>query len=888
MQIDKIIENIKKLYGTYTEDDFIYQFIDAFTFYPKNTIIRLKTDRNLSKKNNELLWKDKIFYINSKKIDIDIHILADKLRRDKIISQNKIRFLIITNFNLFLSIDIKTNQSLDCKFIELHKFIDFFLPLIGIEKFKNIDESIADIKATNNLGKLYDEILKSNKNFNLKENKYSLNIFFTRLLFLYYADDSGVFEKDLFLKTTTNFTKLDGSDLNNFFYKLFEILKDKKLQKIPNYLEKFPHVNGFLFKEPIELPIFNKKSREMILNNGSLDWQNINPDILGSMLQEVVSKEEREEGEMHYTSVPNILKILDPLILNKLKKRIEEANDDENKLKNLLKYIYNLKILDPACGSGNFLIVAYKQLCLIEIEIIKKLKEINPNNWLLAMPGVKLSQFYGIEKSHFATETAKLSLWLAEHQMNFFYQDVFEKIKPSLPIENNVNIVCANAISYDWKSFFKKEKKDCLIFIIGNPPFKSFANRTEEQKNDVINYLGKKSKIDYVGLWFLKACDFSDFFIKTKTGFVATNSINQGEQVEMIWERILNKGFNILFAHKSFDWKNNARNNATVTVSIVCFSKKNEEIKQLVIDGQLYNVQNINPYLISAPNIIIKKTKQPIFDLPEMTDGEMPRDDGNLLLNLEEKNKILFNAPNAEKLIRPYMGGEEFIDGKKRWCLWIRFDDLKLAENILSIKERLDKVRSFRSKSKNTSTRNFADKPYRFVEIRKQEKDSIFMPKTTSSSREYVPVGYANKEVVLSNALKVIYSPPIYFIAILSSRIHNVWLKNIGGRLKNDVQYSTEVVYYNFPLPKLDENCKKKLANLSYKLLDSRDKFFDKTISFLYNKNTMPISIKKIHKEIDDCVDNIYSKKPFLNDYERLAFLFNLYAKKTLMMDLFQ
>lgn len=888
MQIDKVIENIKKLYSAYTEEEFIYQFIDSFSFYPKNTIARLKGDRNLSKNKNELLWKDKIFYVNSKNIDTDIHILADNLKRDKLISQNKIRFLIITNFNLFLSIDIKTSQSLECKFVELHKFIDFFLPLTGVEKFITVEENPADIKATNNLGKLYDEILKNNKNFYLKKNKYSLNIFFTRLLFLYYADDSGIFEKNLFLQTITDYTKSDGSDLDNFFYKLFEVLKVKKLQKISSYLEKFPYVNGFLFKEPIKLPIFTNKSRDMILNNGSLDWQNINPDILGSMLQEVVSKEEREDGEMHYTSVPNILKILDPLILNKLKKKVKEAEDDEDKLKKLLKYIYSLKILDPACGSGNFLIVAYKQLYLIEIEIIKKLKEVNPNNWLLTMPGIKLSQFYGIEKSHFATETAKLSLWLAEHQMNFFYKDIFEKIKPSLPIEDNVNIVCDNSISYDWKSFFKKEKKDSSIFIIGNPPFKSFANRTEEQKNDVINYLGKKSKIDYVGLWFLKASDFSEFFIKTKTGFVATNSINQGEQVEMIWEKILNKGFNIFFAHKSFNWKNNARNNATVTVSIVCFAKKHEEIKQLVIDEQLYNVQNINPYLIAAPNIIIKKTKQPIFDLPKMTDGEMPRDDGNLLLNLKEKNDILSYEPKAEKLIRPYMGGEEFIDGKKRWCLWIKHDDLKLAESVVSIKKRLEKVRTFRSKSDNATTKGFADKPYRFVEIRKQENDSIFMPKTTSSTREYVPVGYGDKEIVLSNALKVIYSPPIYFIAILSSKIHNVWFKNIGGRLKNDVQYSTEVVYYNFPLPKVDEEHKKKLTDLSYKLLDYRDKFFDKTISFLYNINTMPNTIKEIHREIDICVDNIYSKKFFLNDNERLAFLFNLYAKKTLNMDLFQ
>ena len=887
MQIDKITENIKKLYSVYTEDEFIYQFIEAFSFYPKNTIARLKGDRNLSKNKNELLWKDKVFYVNCKNTDNDIHILADSLKRDSLISKNKIRFLIITNFDLFLSIDIKTNQSLECKFIELHKFIDFFLPLIGVEKFVTIEESPADIKASRNLGQLYDQLIKDNKNFDLKKHRYSLNIFFTRLLFMYYADDSNVFEKNLFLKTITDFTKEDGSDLDDFFYKLFFVLKNNNKKEVPSYLEKFPYVNGFLFKEEIKLPKFTHKSREMIINNASLDWQSINPDILGSMLQEVVSPQDRDEHEMHYTSVPNILKVLDPLLLSKLKKKVDEANDDENKLKKILKYIYNLKIFDPACGSGNFLIVAYKQLCLVELEIIKKLKEINPDNWRLAMPGIKLSQFYGIEKSHFASETAKLSLWLAEHQMNLYQQEVFEKINPSLPIQDNKNIVCKNSITFDWKKFFVNEDSNISIYILGNPPFKSYSKRTKEQKEDVETYFGKNSKIDYVGLWFLKACDFSDFFKKTKIGFVATNSVNQGEQVEILWEGIINKGFNIFFANKSFKWKNNARNNAVVTVSIICLSKKNDNEKVLVIDEQAYNVKNINPYLISAPNIIIKKSRHPIFTLPKMTVGEMPRDDGNLLLNLEEKNKILTNSQKAEKFIRPFMGGEEFIDSKKRWCIWINEADINDAKEIPDIKKRLDKVRIYRLGSRNTSTKKFSDKPHRFVEIRKQEKDCIFFPKTSSSIRDYIPVGYGDKKLILSDALKIIYSPPIYFMAILSSRIHNVWIKNIGGRLETNIRYSTEIVYNNFPIFDLNENNKKELTDLSYKLLDCRDKFFDKTIAFLYNNQTMPNSLIKIHQEIDDCVDKIYSKKGFLNDNERLAMLFNMYSQKTLNKELF-
>lgn len=537
--------------------------------------------------------------------------------------------------------------------------------------------------------------------------------------------------------------------------------------------------------------------------------------------------------------------------------------------------------------SGNFLIVAYKHLCLLEIEIIKKLKEINPSEWNLAMPGIKLSQFFGIEKSHFASETAKLSLWLAEHQMNFFYQDIFDKINPSLPIKDNDNILCTNSIKYDWEGFFKNEERNSSIYIIGNPPFKSYSKRTKEQQQDIIEYFGTTSKIDYVGLWLLKAADFTDNYSKTKIGFVATNSINQGEQVEIIWTPILNKKLNIIFAHKSFKWKNNARNNAVVTVSIICFSKTNEEEKYLIIDDQKYKVKNINPYLISAPNLIIKKNRNSIFNLPKMTVGEMPRDNGNLLLNLQEKDQMILEYPSSKNFIKPFMGGEEFIDGKKRWCLWIEDKDKEIAKKILPIKKRIQKVKEYRMTSKNISTKKFSEKPYRFVEIRKQYTDCIFLPKTSSSLREYVPVGYADKEIILSDALKIIYQPEIYYLSLLSSKIHNVWIKNIGGRLETNIRYSTEIIYNNFPILNIDDNKKKILKDLSYELLDCRDKYYDKTIAYLYNDETMPNSLKNIHKKIDDAVDQIYSTKAFLNDNERLACLFNIYAKKTLNRELF-
>ena len=460
MKIEDITNNLTETIKNIDEKNFIFKFIESFNF-PKSTISRLKKgDRNSSVTEGELIWRDKLYFINAKNKKDDLYLLINETKSKPEIKKLKVRFIIVTDFSQLLAIDTKTQKSLECKIKDLAKHSSYFLPLIGIDQYQGSEENPADLKAAREIGKLYDQLLIDNKSLDIAKYRQDLNIFFSRLLFLYYADDAEIFEKNLFLQSITEFTDKDGKNLDEFFNKLFEVLNSESRANIPQYFVKFPYVNGSIFKTKIKLPNFTRKTREMIVSSASLDWHIINPDILGSMLQAVVSPEERDDEEMHYTSVPNILNVIGPLFLDILENRIEEAENDEKNLKKILRYIYNIKIFDPACGSGNFLIITYKQLCRLEIRIFRLLLKLSPDEWKMSVSGISLNQFYGIEKSHYAAETAKLSLWLAEHQMNLEFKEVFGISKPSLPISELGNIVCENSITFDWIKFCSMDKKN--------------------------------------------------------------------------------------------------------------------------------------------------------------------------------------------------------------------------------------------------------------------------------------------------------------------------------------------------------------------------------------------------------------------------------------------
>ena len=881
MKIEDITNKLSKLTSKINEHEFIFKFIESFNF-PRSTISRLKKgDRNSSTIEGDLIWRDKLFFINAKNKKEDLYVLINETKSKSEIKKLKIRFIIVTDFSILLAIDTKTQKSLECKIKDLHKHSSYFLPLIGIDQYQGSEENPADLKAAREIGKLYDQLLIDNKNLDINKYRQDLNIFFSRLLFLYYADDAEIFEKNLFLKSITEFTDKDGGNLEEFFHQLFDVLNSKEQKNIPHYFSKFPYVNGSIFKDKIKLPKFTKKTRDMIIDGGSLDWHIINPDILGSMLQAVVSPEERDEEEMHYTSVPNILNVIGPLFLDDLKAKVEEASDNEKALKKILRYIYNIKIFDPACGSGNFLIITYKQLCALEISIFRYLIKLSPDDWKMSVSGISLNQFYGIEKSHYAAETAKLSLWLAEHQMNLDFKEVFGVSKPSLPISELGNIVCENAIKFNWENFCKLENKTEEIFIIGNPPFKGYRARSTQQREDVSDYLQKKSsKVDYVGLWFFKGADFILKYKKVKLAFVATNSVNQGEQVDLIWPRIFNQNVDIIFANKSFKWKNSARNNAVVTVSIIGLALKELKFNKLLFkNDKKINVKFLNGYLLDSKNIIVKSSLSSLFNHPKANLGCISSDNGHLILDSKDKAKLLNENLNSQKFIKPYVGATDFINATKRWCLWIDNKDLDEAKKIKFIQDRLDKVKNYRLQK---SDYKWAEKPHKFVEDRHQENDALFVPTPTSERRNYYPIGYYEKGTVITGPNQVIYKPPLYFFAILSSRMHMLWVETVGGKLKTDLRYSISICYNTFPLPEIDNKTQNILKEISMKILaDEREKHFEKTILDLYDPEIMPKGLLNLHQEIDIIVEKCYQLKPFLNDEEKLKCLFDMYADKS-------
>lgn len=881
MLLERIEENLKKIESNLDKDNFIYQFLEAYE-QPKSSIKRLKDgDYNLSKEQNEVIWKKKIHYYQVQD-DEDVHVCIDKLSKSESVIKNKIRFIIVTDFKDFLSVDLNNNSTLDIKILELSKNADFFIPLQGIEKFHSVAESRADKKAAENLGKLYDQIILDNKILKRELNREDINLLFSRLLFLYYSDDSEVFKKDIFLKSLKESTADNGSDLEKYFSKLFELLNVKERDNVPEFLKDFPYVNGFLFKQKIKLPIFTKKTRSMIIANAELDWKNINPDILGSMLQAVVSPEERDEDEMHYTSVSNILKILNPLFLDHINEKVDKFEKDEKELKKILRYIYNLKIFDPACGSGNFLIISYIQLCLIEIKIFKILKKINPNEWNMSITGISISQFYGIEKSHFASETAKLSLWIAEHQMNLKFKEVFGYIKPSLPIQKNENIVNENSANINWLDFCKKEEKTSFIFIVGNPPFKGFSRQNKNKKEDmkkVFKDFKSYKRLDYISLWFYKASSYIKFIQKAECAFVSTNSITQGEHINLFWNKILDS-IEIKFAVTSFIWANNAVNNANVSCIIIGLGLKNSSQK-IIYDGyQKKFCKKISPYLRPDVKIDVQKKDTPICkDFPTMMGGNMPYDGGHLKFTDEEKLAITNKYPNAEIFFRKLIGGSEFINGLKRWVLWLNDSNLKEAIEIKEIKEKINKVKIYRENAGDVA-KSLVSKPHRFRFINEAKKNFIMVPYTSTKDRNYLPVGFINKEYIPLNSAVVIFDPPIFIFSILSSNIHYEWALRLSGKMKNDIRYSSTLCYNTFPIEEIDDQTRQILENISFEILDERENYSDLTISNMYSKN-MPGKLKKIHKKNDEIIENILFKKTNLDIEKKIEILLEKYKSIT-------
>ncbi|WP_327158194.1 MULTISPECIES: class I SAM-dependent DNA methyltransferase [Pseudomonas fluorescens group] len=835
---------------------------------------------NLAKKEGEVLWKKQVYYKST--VSDKLLSTIDEMKHSESAKKHQPRFIIAVNDTQLVAIDTRTADTLDIQITQLKNRFDFFLPWANMEKAQFQPESPADVKAAEKMAKLFD-MLRLNNAANDSNQIHAQNVFLSRILFCYFAEDTGIFEPRLFTGHVASHTAEDGSDLADYLRQVFDVMNLEVRTNVPNYLEDFPYVNGGLFADKLPVPTFDRKSRAMLIECGSdLNWSEINPDIFGSMIQAVVDPSQRGNMGMHYTSVPNIMKVIEPLFLNELKAEFAKHHSSRAKLEQLLLRLEHINIFDPACGSGNFLIIAYKELRELEMEIFKRLQEITKDG-LIPLPRIKISQFYGIELDDFAHEVAILSLWLAEHQMNLKFKEVFGRCNPALPLNNSGNVVRGNALQKDWKNVCPLSD-NTQVFILGNPPYLGSSLQSDQQKEDIAHVFfgieGYKS-IDLIASWFYKAARYIAG-TGSRAAFVSTNSICQGEQVGLLWPNIFENNIEIDFVHQPFKWENNAKKNAAVYCVIVGLRNSSNSEKYLFKEGLSQTVENINPYLVATKrNIILPKRQKPLSRIPSMTYGSKPTDGGNLLLEPNEKDEFVKKYPEAKKYLKRFIGASEHTNNKERWCLWINDQELNEALTIRGISERINKVEEFRLNSTKAATRAIAGVAHRFGEPRYIASNSILVPIHGSDRRQYIPFGFLDKSFVASNATQVIYTGELYVFGLISSLIHNVWIKASCGKIKEDPRYSSTLGYNNFPVPSLTDQNKLDISALVLEILSSREQYPELSLSDLYDPDLMPPDLMEAHSRLDAVVERCYRAKDFVNDEDRLDYLFKLYEKMT-------
>lgn len=880
MNIAQIEESLRELVGTpFDPAVFIYRLLEIYGA-PKATVTKLRQANSTGDSNpSEVVVKKKLVFRVAPKGKASASV--DEMAGDAKLLKATPRFLIATDGVEFYAKDIKLDQSLDSSFDTLNDSFDFFLPLAGIERYQGVAENPADIKATARLAKLYDAILEVNPNWRDKEHVHELNQLMTRLLFCFFAEGTSIFSKGQFTNAVMKWSQDDGTDTSEVIWNIFKALSlsASARKSLPEYAKEFPYVNGGLFKDVAELPKFTKRARRLLRECGELDWSTINPDIFGSMIQAVVEPDMRGDMGMHYTSVSNIMKVLHPLFLLGLEEEFESARDSQAKLQKLLVRLTKIRVFDPACGSGNFLIIAYKELRKLEMRIFRRLKEIGQSS--LAMTGIQLNQFFGIEYADFAAETAKLSLWISEYQMNHQFKEEFGDSPPDLPLRASGNIVHDNALRANWLKVCP-QVPEAETYIVGNPPYLGRSLQSESQKIDmeqVFSSAGTKFKnLDYVACWVMKGAQHA-YVTDSKCAFVTTNSICQGEQVAILWPLIFNQGVEIYFAHQSFKWKNNASANAGVTCVVVGIRKRSSGKKTLYSDGLSRNVRNISPYLVEFDDSIVQKRSKPISGNARIDFGSMPNDGGNLILGEEDVFKLKENYPQSTKFIKELIGSQEFIRGEKRWCLWIHDAELEEAGRIPEINRRIEATKTHRLSSDRKTTNELASVPYKFGEVRHEEVDAIIVPLVFSEHRPYLTVGYVNGcETIVSNSAAAIFNPPKHLFAVMSSKLHYVWTISVGGQLETRIRYSNSLVFNTFPLPELSEEQASELEDHGWNIISAREMHAGKTIAWMYNPDTMPINILQAHQELDMSLERICIGRAFKSDEERLEYLFKQYS----------
>jgi len=881
-----ILDSLDKICSELNTDDFFYDFLLAYGL-PKSTVTRLrKEDDNRNVADGDGIALKKKIYFEKVNVGDDIEAIAEEIKSSNVISQHDIRFVMVTDFQTLLAYDLKAEERLETTIDALPQQYAFFLPLAGYEKAIMHSEHPADIRASEKMGQLFD-LIKGRNDLTTPEDIHALNVFLTRLLFCFYAEDTGIFAESQMTSAIQSSTQIDGSDLAQFFSDLFKVLNlddsSHKRKDMPAHFQAFPYVNGGLFQTDEPIPEFGRQARRILIDCGTLDWSQINPDIFGSMFQAVIDAEQRGNLGQHYTSVSNIMKVIQPLFLDSLYADLEKARNSDKKLQKLLVRLENIKIFDPACGSGNFLIIAYKELRKLEMEVIDALNA-NGVQTVMYYSGIRLSQFYGIEIDDFAHEIAILSLWLAEHQMNTAFKAKFGYTEAALPLKEPGHIVAGNSLRMNWEIVYGKESEQGIpyeIYICGNPPFQGAKKQTTEQKEDMkVVFANSKSykNLDYVACWLMLASSYIRNSGNIKAAFVATSSIIQGDQVGLLWNNIVLGSIHINFGYRPFKWTNNARKNAGVSCVIIglCLDKPSECL--LYTEAHVLKANTISPYLTDSKPIVIHARKKSLSNLPEMIYGNMPLEGGFLKLNADERIQQINKNPEIEKFIVKLIGGSEFLKGERRWAIWIEDENLELAMLHPEISSRVGKVRNFRTKGGDVA-RTLADRSHQFRYRHRSKKHSIIVPCTSSESRDYLQVGYFDSSYVTLNSVQVLMDAPLYILSILSSRIHMLWTKATAGTLESRIRYSNLICYNTFPIPKLNEKIKHTLTELAEELIIAREGYPSLSIGDMYKPEKMPDEIAVIHSKIDRVVESIYKSTYFTDDSERLSTLFNLYEK---------
>lgn len=812
--------------------------------------------------------------------------MLEALRASKRTAKAKPAILIATDGEMIAAEHPKSGETLHCPFAELGTHFSFFLPAAGKERYRAAEENPVDIKATGKLAKLYDALLKANPDWAVPERRHAMNLFMTRLIFCLFSEDVGVFKEDQFSYAVFSYGGNKGEHARDVLVQAFTAMNLPKGQRegLPAWTDTFEYVNGGLFADAIEAPAFDSIAFRYLRDAAELDWKLINPDIFGSMIQSIADPKARAELGMHYTSVPNIMKVLGPLFLDDLDEALDKAWDKPAALKAQLHRLSKIRVFDPACGSGNFLVVAYRQMREREIRILKRLGELEGNEHFAMFSSVSLNQFYGIELTDFAAETAKLALFIAEYQANARFADVFGRMPPLLPLRDGGQIRCDNALRVNWDEVCPPPAVGEEVFIAGNPPFVGSNFQSDEQRNDRDRLFKKDfeayKNLDYVAGWIYCASEYAQRSSGVSFAFVSTNSITQGRQVPSFWPKILGD-LEIKFAHTSFKWQNNASANAAVICVIIGISRRKTSEKRLYDAGLVTRATAISPYLIPMEPIYVESSRTSLFGLPRMDYGSKPADGGHLVLEEEEKEALLSEWPVAARFVRKYLGSQEVVRGQTRYCLWISDSDVAEAMAIPPIRERVESVRKFRLESSNPATTPTAATPHKFwFTGGSPQSHSILVPRVTSERRPYLPVDRVGGDVISSDLNQVLYDAPDWCIALIASRLHLVWIATVCGKLKSDFRYSNTLGWNTFPVPKFTADQLDQLSASARRILKTRYQHYPKTIADLYDPDKMPEDLRAVHRENDELLESMYIGRPFRNDTERLEKLFKLYAAR--------